>query len=194
MNDLLDAPTARPTTVTSVRVVTRWMMTFLGIPLAGYAGWLVSGHVDSVGAALIGACITGALVGAVQLWGFAGTRPPAAAWIVATTVGLMVGLGIGSAVVDYDTTLGALIVQGAVSGLAVGLAQALVLWNLIGTTAFAWPPALAAIWAAGWAITTTAGIDVDKQFVIFGASGALVVTALTVVLPLVLNRNTQDAR
>jgi hypothetical protein len=44
------------------------------------------------------------------------------------------------------------------------------------------------IWAAGWAVTTTAGIGVDDQFTVFGSSGALIVTALTLVLPFALNR------
>jgi hypothetical protein len=193
MHDIQITPTTSPTRIPSPRAAGRWLATFLGIPVAGYAGWLVSGHVDSVGAALLGALITGAVLGAVQLWGLGRNRPPAAAWIVATTLGLMVGLGIGAAMVDYQTSLGALLVQGAVSGLAVGVAQALVLLPRLGVVALAWPPALAAIWAAGWAISTAIGVDVDQQFVIFGASGAIVVTALTVVLPLALNRNAENA-
>ncbi len=90
--------------------------------------------------------------------------------------------------VDYETSLGALVLQGAVSGLGVGLAQAVVLRPRLGVLAFAWPPALAAIWSAGWATSTAIGIDVDEQFVIFGASGAMLVSLLTVVLPIALNR------
>ena len=112
-----------------------------------------------------------------------------AAWIAATGLGLMVGLGIGAAVVDYDTSLTALVIQGAISGLVVGVAQGFVLLPRLGRVALVWPPALAAIWAAGWATTTNIGIDVDQQFTIFGSSGALVATVLTAVLPLVLNRN-----
>ena len=48
----------------------------LGIPVAGYAGWLVSGHVDSLGAALIGALITGVALGALQAWALGRNRPP----------------------------------------------------------------------------------------------------------------------
>jgi hypothetical protein len=54
----------------------------------------------------------------------------------------------------------------------------------------AWPPALAAIWAIGWAVTTFIGVHVDLQFTVFGSAGAIVVTALTAVLPLTLNRPT----
>jgi hypothetical protein len=56
----------------------------------------------------------------------------------------------------------------------------------LGRAATAWPAALAAIWAVGWAVTYAFGIQVDEQFTVFGASGALVVTALTAVLPLAL--------
>ena len=38
-----------------------------------------------------------------------------------------VGLAIGSAAVGYGTSLGELVVQGAICGLAIGTAQALVL-------------------------------------------------------------------
>ena len=55
--------------------------------------------------------------------------------------------------------------------------------------------ALAAIWAAGWAVTTAVGVEVDQQFTVFGSSGALVVTALTAVLPSSLvNRANGSAR
>ena len=53
----------------------------------------------------------------------------------------------------------------------------------LGPLAFAWAPALAAVWALGWTITTAIGVDVESQYTVFGSSGALVVTLLTAVLP-----------
>jgi hypothetical protein len=47
---------------------------------------------------------------------------------------------------------------------------------------------LAAIWALGWVVTTAIGVQVDERFTVFGSSGAIVVTVLTIALPLVLNR------
>jgi hypothetical protein len=84
------------------------------------------------------------------------------------------------------------VVQGAVCGLAVGTAQALALRHSLGRIAFAWPAALAAIWALGWAVTYAAGIAVNDQFTVFGSSGAVVVTALTVVLPVLLNAKERE--
>ena len=148
---------------------------------------LLVGPVDTVITALAGGLITGTILGAVQAWGLGRSGPGAIRWIAATAIGLMIGLGIGATGVGFRTSLGALVVQGAVCGLAVGAAQALVLRRSLGPIAFAWPAALAAIWALGWAITYAAGIAVDDQFTVFGSSGAVVVTALTVVLPVLLN-------
>jgi len=164
------------------------MATVTGFPLGGYAAYLITGHVDSLRPALLAGLITGAILGAVQVWGLGRTRPPATSWITATAVGMMLGLGLGSAVVDYHTSLADMVTQGAITGLVVGITQGLVLRRRLGRLALAWPAFLAVIWAGGWAVTTTAGIDVDLQFPIFGSSGALMVTALTLVLPYALNR------
>jgi hypothetical protein len=170
-----------------LRVAARWLPTFFGFPLGGLTASLVSGPVDGFTAALLGGAISGAILGAAQAWGMGRLRPVAAhRWIIATAVGFMVGLAAGAAAVDYGTSFGDLVVQGAVSGLAVGAAQGVLLRASLGRLALAWPPALAALWALGWAVTTAAGIDVDEQFTVFGSSGALVVTAATVVLPVLL--------
>jgi hypothetical protein len=162
------------------------LVSFLGFPIGGYASYLLIGRVDSLLPSLLGGLLTGAVLGALQAWALRGSRPSAARWVIATALGLMVGLGAGAAVVGYQTTLSALLVQGAVTGLAVGAAQAVVLAPRLGRAAMAWPPTLAAIWAVGWAVTYAFGIQVHEQFTVFGASGALVVTALTAVLPLTL--------
>jgi len=76
-----------------------------------------------------------------------------------------------------DTTLA------AISGLAVGAAQSLVLVRRTGPLAFLWPAYLAAAWSIGWAVTTAVGVQVEEQFTVFGAAGAVTVTMLTAVLP-----------
>jgi hypothetical protein len=163
------------------------MITFLGFPAGGFAAWLLVGPVDGLVSAIVGGIITGAVLGAIQSWGLGRNGPPAREWIAATALGFTVGLSLGAAVVDYGTTLGALAMQGAITGLAVGTAQAWVLRERLGRTALAVPPALAAIWALGWSITTASGIGVEEQFTVFGASGAIVVAALTAILPVMIN-------
>jgi hypothetical protein len=175
----------------TTRIALRWLPTFIGFPLGGIAAELVAGPVDSLIAAVLGGAVTGVVLGAVQSWGMGSNGPPAYRWITATTVGLSAGLALGSGVVDYGTSLGDLAVQGAICGLAIGTAQA---FTLRGRVAYLWAPALSALWALGWAITTSIGVDVETQYAVFGSSGALVVTAATAVLPVLLaTRTTRSA-
>ncbi len=161
----------------------RWLPTFLGFPLGGVAAELVAGPVDALIPALVGGALAGTVLGAVQAWALGPSGPPARRWIAATAAGLTAGLAIGSAVVGYGTSLGDLVVQGAVCGAGVGAAQALL---LRGRLAALWPAALSALWALGWAITTAIGVDVETQYAVFGSSGAIVVTLATSALPLLL--------
>src|SRR4051812_15112507 len=178
---------ASTTTKAGVRRGLRWLVTFVGFPLGGLLSALV-GPVDAPAAAIVGGALTGLIIGGVQAWAL---RPDGIAplpWIGATTVGLAVGLGVGAAAVDSGTTAGDLAVQGAVCGLAIGLAQALVLRARLGDVAFLWAPALAGVWALGWTITSAIGVDVERQYTVFGSSGAITVTLVTLVLPFALAR------
>lgn len=163
------------------------MVSFVGYPVGGYAAFLLTGRVDGPGPALAGGLLTGTVIGAVQIWAMGERRPSPRAWILATAVGLMIGVTAGAALVDYQTDLRSLVVQGAVGGALVGAAQAIVLRPQLGRVVLVWPLFLSGTFAVGWAVTTSAGIDVDQQFTIFGSSGALVATLLTAALPLVLN-------
>ena len=176
------------------RTILLWMATFLGYPAAGLvAGWLF-GRVDGILPALIGGGLTGAVIAAAQWWllrrfGVSGTG-----WIGAGAVGMAVGLALGSAVVGYSSSIGALAVQGAVCGLTFGIAQAPVLWRRAGTRALLWPVLLGLAWCAGWATTTAIGVDVQAGYTVFGSSGAIVATILTSLLPITLARLEQRAR
>ena len=158
----------------------RWLPTFLGFPIGGFVAALVAGPIDTIAAALLGGAICGGVLGAAQSWAMRSSGPPPREWVAATAAGLALGLAFGSALVGYGTSLGDLVVQGAICGLAIGAAQALV---LRGRVAWLWAPALSALWALGWAVSTSIGIDVESQYTVFGASGALVVTAATAALP-----------
>jgi hypothetical protein len=98
----------------------------------------------------------------------------------------MIGVAAGAALVNYQTDMGSLALQGAVGGALVGVSQAAVLHRQLGALVLAWPFYLSGTFALAWAVTTSAGIDVDQQFTVFGSSGALVAALLTCVLPLAL--------
>jgi hypothetical protein len=198
MSDLLRTST-RPTRNALPRgigrTIARWMVSFAGYPLGGYAAILLVGQVDSFGRALAGGLVTGAILGAVQGWAMRPAGPRPLRWILATAVGLTAGVAAGAALADYQTDLGSLALQGAVCGALVGTTQVVVLLPRLGAASFLWPPFLSGVFAIGWAVTASAGIDVDQQFTIFGSSGAFVATLLTAVLPLVLyNRHTIEKR
>lgn len=183
MSQLSIAPsrTAPPSTR---RTVARWMVSFVGFPLGGLTAVVLSGPVDSVVAAVLGGLLTGTILGAAQALAM---RSDILAWVLATAVGLATGLAVGAAVVDFRTGLGDLVLQGAISGLGVGAAQAFVLVRRTGPVAFLWPAYLAAAWSIGWAVTTSIGVQVEDQFTVFGAAGAVTVTLLTAVLPVLLH-------
>jgi hypothetical protein len=89
-----------------------------------------------------------------------------------------VGLLAGAAAVGYETGLGDLALMGAITGVILGPAQALVLaprWQ----RAWAWALAMPALWAAGWSVTTAIGVDVERQYVVFGSAGAITVMAVS---------------
>lgn len=179
-----DVPTPAPRS--AARTVLRWILSFAGFPLGGFAAMTLVGPVDRLGTAVVGGLLTGLVLGAVQAWALRLGWRPALSWTVATGAGLSLGLAVGASLVDFGTALPDLQLQGVVCGAAVGLAQAGVLWPLIGRRALAWPWYLAAAWATGWTVTTLIGVAVDQQFTVFGAAGAATVAALTSVLPLTL--------
>jgi hypothetical protein len=171
-----------------------WPVAILvGFPIGGYAANIIVGKIDSVGAALIGGLITGAIVGAAQWLALRQLVPRI--WIAATSIGLAVGLAAGAALVDYGISRGDLALMGAMTGLVVGGLQALLLARR-GSGALWWlvvnPPA----WALAWFVTTfVITRNVKEHFAVFGASGALVFALLTwLVLTFLFRPTEREAR
>jgi hypothetical protein len=128
----------------------------------------------------VGGALTGAGLGAVQWWAAKGAFGRAAAWVSASAVGYAGGLAAGAALVGYETDLGALATMGVVSGAVLGAAQGLALTAQgRNRLAVAWAAAMPVLFASGWSATTLGGIDVDQQFTVFGAYGAVVFMVLS---------------
>ncbi len=154
-----------------------WTAGFLAFPLGGFAATAVAGRVDSPLAALLGGAVAGLVIGAGQTLA-SRRRLDAGRWIPASAIGMALGLLLGAATVGYRTSLADLAVMGALTGLVLGAAQALALPHR-SPLRWVWAAAMPALWALGWAVTTLAGIDVDRQLTVFGASGALTFSALS---------------
>ena len=154
-----------------------WTAGFLAFPVAGLAGTAVAGRVDTPTAALLGGAVTGLIIGAGQAV-VSSRRLDPRRWIPATAAGMSLGLLVGTAAVGYRTSLGDLALMGALTGLVLGVAQAIALPR--GThRRWIWAAALPVLWALGWTATTLGGIAVDQQFTVFGAYGAVTFSALS---------------
>jgi hypothetical protein len=170
-----------------------WTAGFLAFPLAGLAGTAAAGGVDDPLAAVLGGAVAGLIIGAVQAL-VSRRRLPALRWCLATGIGMGLGLLLGAAAVGYRTGLGDLALQGALTGLVVGPAQALALpASADQRRRLLWAAASPALWALGWTATTLGGIDVESQYTVFGAYGALTYSALSgLLLIVVLPRTPRD--
>jgi hypothetical protein len=167
-----------------------WPVAILvGFPIGGYIADLAVNGVNSVGTALLGGLIAGALIGAAE-W-FALRRWISWPWIAATSLGMAAGLAAGAALVDYGTGRGDLVLMGALTGVGVGVLQALVLARHRVSGALWWAVANPPAWALGWFVSSyVISANIDERFTNFGASGALVVAGLTWLLLTALFRGT----
>ena len=154
-----------------------WTAGFLAFPIAGVAGRIVAGRVDSPVAALVAGLVTGAVIGAGQ-WLASRRRGRPAPWILATALGMGLGLLLGATLVGFRTSLADLALMGALTGVLLGAAQTVALPTRTRRR-WSWAVATPLLWALGWTITTLAGIPVEKRFTIFGASGAVTFSALS---------------
>jgi hypothetical protein len=171
-----------------------WPLAILiGFPIGGLIANSVVGPVDRVVAALACGLLAGAVIGAAQ---WLALRPLVTwVWIAATSVGMATGLAVGAALVDYGIGRGDLVLMGALTGVAVGLAQAMVLARQHIPGAAWWAAANPPAWALGWLVTSyVISSNVKEQFPNFGAGGALVFALLTGALLTWLFRRMDDQR
>jgi hypothetical protein len=171
----------------------RWLPTFLGFPVGGLIAMAVPGPVTSLTNGLIGGAVAGAVLGAAQWLALRGRLSRVEWWIPATAVGQAVGLATGAALVGYRTGLQDLAIQGAITGIGVGILQALVLRPHVATW-FWWAIAMPPLWALGWIVTTLGGVQVDQHFTNFGALGAITFSVLSGLLLVQLLRSEEAVR
>ena len=163
----------------------------LGFPIGGLIANLTVGAVESVGAALAGGLIAGAIVGAAQ-W-LALKQFVEWHWIVATSLGLGASLAVGAAVVDYSIDRPELMLMGAISGLGVGALQALVFGRHGFAGALWWAAVNPPVWALAWLVSSyVISANIDERFTNFGASGVLLYALVTGLLLAWIFRRTES--
>jgi hypothetical protein len=164
-----------------VRAWLLWLAGFLSFPIGGIAAGAVVGRIDDAGSALIGGLVVGAVIGTGQWLVARQLLGDPRAWVPASAVGMGIGLLVGAWVVGYGTSLGDLALMGFITGIPLGTAQAYLLRGRVAG-AWAWAAAMPLLWALGWTVTTAAGIDVERQYAVFGSLGAITFMALSGVL------------
>ncbi len=169
-----------------------WTAGFLAFPIAGVAGGVVAGRVDNPGAALVAGLITGAVIGTGQ-WLVSRGRLRPGPWILATPSAWGPGCWSARPSSASGTSLADLAVMGATDrrgprrrpNVALPARTRRRWW---------WAVAMPLLWPLGWIVTTLAGIPVQEQFTIFGASGAVTFSALSGILLQLLLPARQAAR
>jgi hypothetical protein len=156
-----------------------WMLAFLGFPIGGLLAFVLVGSVEGVVSGALGGALAGAVIGAAQWLVLRRYMSVGPEWILATALGVAIGDALGALLTGAGTGLGALLMTGLATGIAVGLLQwGITLRNRLPLASM-WPPVVAIAWPVGWTVTWAAGIDVERGYYAFGASGALVFAAIT---------------
>jgi hypothetical protein len=155
-----------------------WTAGFVSFPIAGIAAQAAAGRINDAVSALIGGLVAGAVIGTGQWLAARRLLAIPRTWIPATAAAMGIGLLAGAWAVSYGSSAGELALMGAITGLPLGAAQAFLLRDRVARP-WAWAAAMPLLWALGWTVTAAAGIDVDNQFAVFGATGAITFTALS---------------
>lgn len=169
-----------------------WGLVFLGFPIAGVLSNLL-GQVNTPVRGLLAGLVAGAVIGIAQWLVLRSVIPVTTNWVVATSLGMGVGLALATAFFGSETSGSQLLIRAAITGLIIGLAQ----WFLLRTLlpqAFLWPLFVAIGWIAGWFVTRSAGVDLSFKWSVFGASGALAFQLISGIGLYILFRISQIAK
>ena len=150
------------------------------LPIAGLLAVFVV-PVDTPVRGLIAGAIAGAALGLIQ-WLILRSRLPSLSigWAAATSLGMAVGLAIGTAFLGSETGGNELLWRGGITGLCIGMAQCMIFQRVLPLTqSILWIGVVSLGWALGWFVTRSAGIDLSQKWYVFGASGALTFQLLT---------------
>ena len=155
-----------------------WMLAFLGFPIGGLLALVLVGSVDGGVSGALGGALVGAVVGTAQWLVLRRYLMVGPEWVLATALGLAIGDAVGALLTGAGTGIGDLLITGVATGVAVGCLQWAILRRRL-RDAFLWVPVVAVAWPVGWTVTWAFGIDVERGYYVFGASGALVFAAIT---------------
>jgi len=156
----------------------KWMLTFLSFPIGGGLAYLVVRSMAGIAQAATGGAITGLVLGAAQWLVLRQVIALSSWWIAATGLGLAAGLALGVVLTGTSVEFRPLVLRAALTGGLLGVSQWLLLRRYVAMAGW-WGLVIALGWALGWTVTRAVGVDLSRGWIVFGASGAVVFTALT---------------
>jgi hypothetical protein len=154
----------------------RWIPTFLAFPVGGELAILTVGSLDDPASAAAGGLLAGAVIGGAQ-WLALRANGFDVRWAMYTTAAFVVGAVLSALATGAGTDLEEVMLAGLITGAAVGAAQSTLL-DRGARVAMAWTSVTAASWPIGW-LASSAIVDLERGFYVFGASGSIIVTLLT---------------
>jgi hypothetical protein len=157
----------------------RWLVAVVAFPIGGFIGHMIGGPAAAVPAAILSGLIAGGLIGLGQAVAL-GLRPAAIVlWAAATALGLGLGLAAVTAVIGQIDTTPDAVFLGAISGLALGAGQAVVLVRERVANAWTWVVGSGIAWAIGWFVTSGVGVALAAGWPVYGLSGAIASQLIT---------------
>lgn len=159
--------------VNRMNKLTSWIIAFLGFPIGGLIAITLIGRMDTSIDGLLGGIIAGVIIGGAQWIALKQFFSIDGRWVVATSAGLGLGIGLSALLWGTDTTLQAILTRAPLTGFLLGVAQWFILRQNVAH-AYVWIPTLTLIYPAAWYITSRViGDSINEAFFVFGASGAL---------------------
>ncbi len=132
-----------------------WGIAFVGFPIGGLVANRIVGAVSNPVSAILAGAITGAVVGGAQWLVLKSQMPLSPLYILATSVGMSLGLGISVALFGNETNGNELFVRAFITGLGIAIAQGIVLWQVVPNSSV-WVVVVALSWVIGWFIIRSA--------------------------------------
>ena len=155
-----------------------WSLAFLGFPIGGLLAHLTVGPITNALRAGLAGAITGAVIGLGQWLVLGGALPLSAGWILATSAGMAIGMGISAALLGTEPGGNRLLWRAGITGLCIGSAQWFIFRQIMPGSVI-WIALIGAGWVLGWFVTRSAGVDLSLRWPVFGATGALAFQFLT---------------
>jgi hypothetical protein len=149
-----------------------WAAAFLGFPIGGAAATLLVGPIESVGAAVIAGALAGGVIGGAQWLVLRRRLTVSALWVPATAGGMAFGMALAQTVLGGSTAQLPLLLRGLIVGAVIGAAQAVLLRGILPTPIL-WAVVVTLGWPLAWAVSAAIGIDLSRNWAVFGSSGAL---------------------